>query len=402
MTTQKFILHRRLEYKHVYLLPLFIIAISFFFALSPQSAHAGTGYLTGNMDDFDGFLNGNPYQGSFPRFTTYGKLALNGYSGNLPSLCQPQNSTYPSNCSSNIYWSNGNHIFVPHVDTPVNGYDINGTEFVGPASATKIPDIWYGNKVVITLSLNFSELTQDDGTTQVYTHVPTAVEANWGAIEFINTGNTNTCNDLITSRMISVDGVTTNDFISFELDYTNVPKETVCNINPRWRYGGSEPHGYAWYNPSYKTIYMLNPYIGWDVVENNSDDLATTLDDWKEQQGEEFERELETIQNQGNTAQNTGNAILNVFNFAIADPMLGLFSLFVDTTCVNIPIIAGMINVNNSQVCSPWSVSVRSILTPVFTVGGTMLLWGFVINWLRNDGSMVEVSEYTTNFRRHN
>lgn len=92
------------------------------------------------------------------------------------------------------------------------------------------------------------------------------------------------------------------------------------------------------------------------------------------------------------------SAILDIFNFSIVNPFVNLFNLFSDNQCVQIPTLASWLNVN-SNVCTPWASSIRTVLTPVFTIAGTMLLWGAVISWLKSRGDFVEVNEDNISLR---
>lgn len=76
------------------------------------------------------------------------------------------------------------------------------------------------------------------------------------------------------------------------------------------------------------------------------------------------------------------DSLAKFFKFSVVDPFSYLFSMFSDDSCVDIPIIASMLS-SSPHVCSWWDSSVRSVLTPVFSVGSTMLLWGFVVSWLK-------------------
>lgn len=389
MTTLSNLLHCR--QKFVYLLPV-LFAVSFFLALSPQSAHAGTGYLTRNLDDFDGFLGGNPYYtNSWPQFTIYGNKnsPYNGYDLNLPSLCKSMNASSTSNCNSNysLGGTDYNTWLQPKLSTPLNnGYNIAGIEYLYLNNSTEVPNQWKGNRIILTLDLNFSVMTVNGTTGDTeFTPYHNAEKLNWGAVTLINRGNSNTCNDLVTFRFITTEQ-STDDFVSFELDYTNVTKDMVCNIYPQWRYGGNESHGYLYYgdfSTSDGSVVVHNPYVGWDIVtEQNTDDIGVIIDDWKEQQGEEFERELETIQNNGNNAQNSANSLNLSFN--VINIFSGWLGLFTSSGCVDIPTIATMVHVSNSRVCSPWPASVRAVTSPVMATFGTVLLSFFIYRWLMN------------------
>lgn len=80
------------------------------------------------------------------------------------------------------------------------------------------------------------------------------------------------------------------------------------------------------------------------------------------------------------------SGLLGIFNnLKFLNPFAGFFSLFkTGDDCVDIPIIAGMLNSPSSRYCSWFPVSVRSILTPVLGISGTMLIFGFFVSWLKN------------------
>lgn len=89
------------------------------------------------------------------------------------------------------------------------------------------------------------------------------------------------------------------------------------------------------------------------------------------------------------TANPSGNfwdSWFNVFDFSFLFPFRSIFGMFTDDSCVEIPVIAGMLN-TGSTYCTWWSPSVRSILTPVFTTFSLMLITGFAFSWLTNGRS---------------
>lgn len=115
---------------------------------------------------------------------------------------------------------------------------------------------------------------------------------------------------------------------------------------------------------------------------DDGEDLAETTPD--------FDIEYDTIQQNGQNAQNSADS-LNV-GFQVPWIFSSWFSLFVDSTCVNIPNIQGLIHSSESRVCTPWSSNLRTILTPVFAMLASLLAFGFVIRWL-NRGSSQEIEQ---------
>ena len=85
--------------------------------------------------------------------------------------------------------------------------------------------------------------------------------------------------------------------------------------------------------------------------------------------------------------QNPGSSWFNVFNFGVIFPFSSLFNSFTDNRCVDIPIIASWLSTSQSHVCTWWSNDIRSTLTPIFSTISLMILFGFIINWLKGSSS---------------
>lgn len=80
--------------------------------------------------------------------------------------------------------------------------------------------------------------------------------------------------------------------------------------------------------------------------------------------------------------------LIGMFNFNLFNPFSSLFAMFSSgDSCVNIPILGSMLHVDNDQVCPYFPVTVRNILTPVMSIIATMLLFGFLIRWIRSSSS---------------
>lgn len=100
--------------------------------------------------------------------------------------------------------------------------------------------------------------------------------------------------------------------------------------------------------------------------------------------------EKDTIENNAQDAQDAASG-LNI-GFSVGNPFLNWFALFRDDTCVAIPTIRSWLGINETQVCSPWNgTPVRSIATPIFSILSGMILFGFIVRWLKGndfDGSI--------------
>lgn len=82
-------------------------------------------------------------------------------------------------------------------------------------------------------------------------------------------------------------------------------------------------------------------------------------------------------------SQNLFMSWFDVFNFGFTFPFRNFFQAFTDSTsCVSVPIIGGMLHNPNATYCSWWSPNIRSVLTPVFSLAGLMILTGLIMHWL--------------------
>lgn len=89
------------------------------------------------------------------------------------------------------------------------------------------------------------------------------------------------------------------------------------------------------------------------------------------------------------------DSFINLFNFSIPSQPLGLVlgGFTNQESCASIPIIAGMIHSNETQVCPWFSAETRAITTPVLTLFSGFLVFGFIIHWLgSSSGNFLEDS----------
>lgn len=91
--------------------------------------------------------------------------------------------------------------------------------------------------------------------------------------------------------------------------------------------------------------------------------------------------------NQNNGSSDTSfNFWDNIFMFGLTFPFNSMFNLFSNPgNCANIPTIASWVHSSDSTYCSWWPSNVVSTLTPVFGVVSLMVLFGFIVSWLRGD-----------------
>ena len=87
---------------------------------------------------------------------------------------------------------------------------------------------------------------------------------------------------------------------------------------------------------------------------------------------------------------NPGNNMWgNIFNLGnLIFPFQSFLTGFTNQQCVSIPIIGSWLGLGaNQQYCSWWSADIRNVLTPIFSASSMMLLFGFIIHWLRKDNT---------------
>lgn len=94
------------------------------------------------------------------------------------------------------------------------------------------------------------------------------------------------------------------------------------------------------------------------------------------------------IQNNINYSQ----SLITLFGFSFINPFSPIFDLFTNnSSCAQIPTIAGMIHSEETQVCPWFDSTTRNIVTPVLGLSSMMLVFGFAVRWLgSSSGNMME------------
>ena len=90
---------------------------------------------------------------------------------------------------------------------------------------------------------------------------------------------------------------------------------------------------------------------------------------------------------------NWSDSFMNAIHFSLQNPLIPFYNLFISPEqCANIPFIARMIHSNQTRICPIYPDWVYSITTPVFGIISVMLLFGFVVRWLK-EGSFAYIKE---------
>lgn len=129
------------------------------------------------------------------------------------------------------------------------------------------------------------------------------------------------------------------------------------------------------------TLNITNNYIqnNTQSINNLNQTMEDANDDaqsrWEADKQEEAEREQQ--------GKDDSDEVLSIFNFNFSNPFAPILDMFSSNQCVNIPTIAQWIHSPTSQYCSWWSQPVRQVATPIFGLGSSMLLFGFIVRWLK-------------------
>lgn len=129
-----------------------------------------------------------------------------------------------------------------------------------------------------------------------------------------------------------------------------------------------------------------------DAVKSALDDLQALQEQANDDAQDRYEQEKAEEQEREEQGQADSEQAQSMFNFSVLNPFAPIFNMFSSSCSVNIPIIAGWLNAPSTTYTSWWCTSsklqnIKSTLTPVFSIAVAMLIFGFVINWLRNNGS---------------
>lgn len=199
----------------------------------------------------------------------------------------------------------------------------------------------------------------------------------------------------------------TSTYGSFDLPCTFVTVQTFSDTTLKYSCSGSIPSGmpsgsvfipYMRLKASDSDRYILDTTSDWGwsgaflTTDNDSTPGAVISEDCQgsDCQSAPGNAYQDYLAENPEAEYNLGN----LFNFSISNPFQPLFGLFIDSsTCYNIPIIAGFLHVEDAehfQYCPWFPSSVRQVLTPVFGLSASMLLFGFIVKWLKSSSGNFE------------
>lgn len=112
-------------------------------------------------------------------------------------------------------------------------------------------------------------------------------------------------------------------------------------------------------------------------------DIQQSQEDANDDANARYQDEKDTINNSANDAE--ANASGQDFNFSIPNPLQSWFGGFSDSECIDIPNLALWIHSNETHICTPWPSSVRTVMTTIVTGLVMLLLFGFIIHWVKKN-----------------
>lgn len=161
-------------------------------------------------------------------------------------------------------------------------------------------------------------------------------------------------------------------------------------------------YGYPWESffrsPSYKSLGAKDDYSSLQYI-NPSFSIMWPETNEESQISNQLELDLskynEVVSNGANIEQDndyadnaTISAWFDVFDIGnIFFPFVSFFQGFLNpvTTCAYIPDVAEWLHTSETTYCSWWPPTVINTLTPIFTIVPMMILFGFIVSWLRTD-----------------
>lgn len=133
-------------------------------------------------------------------------------------------------------------------------------------------------------------------------------------------------------------------------------------------------------------VNAINSNNSTSAINDAKREIVGAIEEQQQTQQDIHDDEKDTIQDSVDEAENTADGMS--FGFNLANHFLNWFALFNDNACVSIPTLHDWLNSTDTQVCSPWrNTNVRSVLTPIFALLGTMLVTGFVLRWLSRNNT---------------
>lgn len=134
------------------------------------------------------------------------------------------------------------------------------------------------------------------------------------------------------------------------------------------------------------TQYLNNLVVQNETIINQNNQLNNSINNQTQQQSQQYQQDKQEQQDRENKGNNDSKKLGSIFSFTVMNPFSPIFDLFAAGGCRPIPTIGKMLNKPNATYCPWFPNNIRSILTPVLGISAMMLIFGFVISWLKKGG----------------
>ena len=134
------------------------------------------------------------------------------------------------------------------------------------------------------------------------------------------------------------------------------------------------------------TQYLNNLVVQNQTIINQNNQLNNSINNQTQQQNQQFQQNKQEEKDREDKGKNDSKKLGSIFSFTVMNPFSPIFDLFAGGGCRPIPTIGKMLNKPNATYCPWFPNNIRSILTPVLGISAMMLIFGFVISWLKKGG----------------
>lgn len=134
------------------------------------------------------------------------------------------------------------------------------------------------------------------------------------------------------------------------------------------------------------TQYLNNLVVQNQTIINQNNQLNNSINNQTEQQNQQFQQNKQEEKDREDKGKNDSKKLGSIFSFTVMNPFSPIFDLFAGGGCRPIPTIGKMLNKPNATYCPWFPNNIRSILTPVLGISAMILIFGFVISWLKKGG----------------
>lgn len=125
-----------------------------------------------------------------------------------------------------------------------------------------------------------------------------------------------------------------------------------------------------------------------NTIINQNNTTNELLEQQTQQQQDQYVAEKQEESDREEQGQDDADEMAGIFNFSIPFILQPLFAGFTDAnSCVQIPTLASWLHTEQTEFCPFFPANIRTVLTPILQISGSLLLFGFLVSWLKGDSS---------------